>query len=188
MNWRIANDVGASAETVASLGQVGDETVLRAVHSFLNDIPGLVESFKFNVAVAKVMELVNVLRKAIDTGSGAGDPAVRFGAEEVAKVLSLFAPYTAEDMWQQLGKEPGVALAGFAQADEKYLVKTSLTAVVQVDGKLRDKFTVSPEITEAELRELAMNSDAVKRLISNREVANVIVRAPKLVNIALKPL
>ncbi|MDE2410083.1 MAG: leucine--tRNA ligase, partial [Actinomycetales bacterium] len=98
----------------------------------------------------------------------------------------LFAPYTAEDMWSILGHKPGIALAEFAACDESLLVEASIVAVVQVDGKLRDKFEVATDITEEALRDLALNSDAVKRSIGDREIANIIVRAPKLVNIATK--
>ena len=66
------------------------------------------------------------------------------------------------------------------------LVETAVVAVVQVDGKLRDKFDVSVEISEDQLRELAFSSENVKRAIGDKEVANVIIRAPKLVNIATK--
>jgi leucyl-tRNA synthetase len=89
-------------------------------------------------------------------------------------------------MWAKLGHQPGVALAGLQVADESLLVETSVVAVVQVDGKLRDKFDVSVSVTEEELRELAFASENVKRAIGDKEVANVIIRAPKLVNIATK--
>ncbi|MEN9752995.1 MAG: hypothetical protein RL670_686, partial [Actinomycetota bacterium] len=181
--WRIANDV-TSAVGVDFGG--GDASVRKATHVFLRDFNQQIEGFKFNVAVAKVMELVNVLRKAIDTGVGAGDPAVREGAEAVAKALSLFAPYTAEDMWHQLGHENPVALAEFAAPIESLTVQNSLTAVVQIDGKLRDKFEVSVDISAEELRAKAMASDVVQRVLAGREIANVIVREPKLVNIATK--
>ena len=87
-------------------------------------------------------------------------------------------------MWQALGHKPAVALAGFAKPIPELLVQTSLTAVVQIDGKLRDKFEVSPEISEAELEKLAMNSEVVKKALEGKSIKNVIVRAPKLVNIA----
>jgi leucyl-tRNA synthetase len=124
------------------------------------------------------------LRKAIDGKPGPKDPAVREAAETVAKALSLFAPYTAEDMWQVLGHQPAVALAGFAKPIPELLVQTSLTAVVQIDGKLRDKFEVPTDISEAELEKLAMSSDVVKKALEGKSIKNVIVRAPKLVNIA----
>jgi leucyl-tRNA synthetase len=66
------------------------------------------------------------------------------------------------------------------------LVESSIIAIAQVDGKVRDKFEVSVDITENALRELALASDAVKKAIGDKEVVNVIVRAPKLVNIATK--
>ena len=181
--WRAANDVTSAAGVDVTSG---NKELRKATHSFLRDFGPLIESFKFNVGVAKLMELVNALRKAIDGEAGGSDPAVREAAEVVAVGLSLFAPYTAEDMWELLGHKPGVALAGLPAADESLLVESSIIAIVQVDGKLRDKFEVSVSITADELREKAMSSDAVKRAIGESEIANVIVREPKLVSIATK--
>jgi leucyl-tRNA synthetase len=179
--WRCANEV--KSEPGVDFGS-GDLELRRATHLFLQQFPEQIESFKFNVGVAKVMELVNALRKAIDGNPGPKDPAVREAAETVAKALSLFAPYTAEDMWQALGHKPAVALAGFAKPIPELLVQTSLTAVVQIDGKLRDKFEVPTDISEVELEKLAMSSDVVKKALEGKSIKNVIVRAPKLVNIA----
>jgi leucyl-tRNA synthetase len=181
--WRAANDVTSAVGADATSGNA---ELRKATHSFLRDFAPAIEGFKFNVGVAKIMELVNALRKAIDGAAGPADAAVREAAEVVAKALSLFAPYTAEDMWAKLGHQPGVALAGLQAADETLLVETSVVAVVQVDGKLRDKFDVSVSVTEEKLRELAFASENVKRVIGDKEVANVIIRAPKLVNIATK--
>ena len=179
--WRAANDVTSTPGTPV----VGGNAELRkATHSFLRDFGPLIENFKFNVGVAKIMELVNALRKAIDGAAGGADPAVREAAETVAKALSLFAPYTAEDMWQKLGHQPGVALAQLPDADLSLLVESSIVAIAQVDGKVRDKFEVPVDITEEALRELALASEAVKKAIGDKQIANVIVRAPKLVNIA----
>ncbi|MEK9988045.1 MAG: class I tRNA ligase family protein, partial [Aquiluna sp.] len=181
--WRVAKDVSSK---VGAEETSGDKSVRSATHSFLKTFEESIESFKFNVGVAKCMELTNVLRKAIDSGCGPNDSSVREGAEELAKALSLFAPYTAEDMWELLGHKPSVALAKLREVDESLLVKETLTAVAQVDGKLRDKFEVSTSITEEELRTLAMNSEAVRRALEGKEAKNVIVRAPKLVNISTK--
>ncbi|MEY4647896.1 MAG: hypothetical protein RL009_312 [Actinomycetota bacterium] len=181
--WRVANDVASDPHVESKLGDAG---VRKATHAFLRDFGPLIEGFKFNVGVAKVMELVNALRKAIDGNIGPADPAVREGAETVAKALSLFAPYTAEDMWQLLGHQPGVALATLPEADLSLLVESQVVAVVQVDGKLRDKFEVAADISKDALQALAFESNAVKRAIGEREIAAVIVREPKLVNIATK--
>ena len=181
--WRAASDVTSAVGVDYTSG---NKELRKATHTFLRDFGPLIENFKFNVGVAKVMELVNALRKAIDGEAGGADPAVREAAEAVAIGLSLFAPYTAEDMWAILGHQPGVALAGLPTADESLLVENSIVAIVQVDGKLRDKFEVATNISAEDLKAKALNSDAIKRAIGEKEIANIIVREPKLVSIATK--
>ena len=178
--WRLAGDVTSSP---ASDPRSGDENVRKATHRALHDAAQAVETFRFNVAVARVMELVNVLRKAIDSGPGSDDPAVREGAEAVAIMVSLVAPYTAEDMWARLGHEPSVARAGWPDVDESLLVEDSVTCVVQVAGKVKERLDVSPSIAEDELRDLALASKAVAAALDGRAVKTTIVRPPKLVNI-----
>ena len=131
------------------------------------------------------MELVNATRKAIDSGCGPADPAVREAAETVAVLLSLVAPYTAEEMWERLGHQPTVARAGWPVVDEALLVEDSVTAVVQVQGKVRARLDVPPTITDTELEAAAMADPAVVRAIEGATVRRVIVRAPKLVNIVV---
>ncbi|MEG2386832.1 MAG: class I tRNA ligase family protein, partial [Aurantimicrobium sp.] len=143
--------------------------------------------FKFNVLVARLMEHVNVTRKAIDSGVGAADPAVRESAETIAMMLDLYAPYTAEDMWEALGHKPAVAHAVWPAADPALLVQDSVTCVVQVDGKVRDRLDVAPDIAEADLEAQARELAGVVRALEGREIVNVIVRAPKIVSIATKP-
>jgi len=179
--WRIANDVKSAPEIDWSKGDI---SLRRKTHRLLYDTPGLIESFKFNVVVARLMEFVNVTRKAIDSGPGAADPAVREAAETIATVLNLFAPYTAEDMWERLGYSAPVSHVLWRKADPALLVEQSVTAIVQVDGKVRDRLTVAPQISAKELEALARNSAAVKRVLGNRSIVAVVVRPPRLVNIA----
>ena len=181
--WRLSGDVTSAPDI---RWRTGDVALRRVTHRFLAEGPGLVESFKFNVLVAKIMELVNATRKAIDSGPGGGDAAVREATEVIAVALSLFAPYTAEEMWERLGYEPSVSAAGWRKADPALLVEDEVTAVFQVDGKVRDKATVSPKISSEDLEKLARASAGVIRTIGDREIANVIVRAPRIVNIATR--
>ena len=111
----------------------------------MHECEQLVESHRFNVMVARTMELVNATRKAIDSGCGPADPAVREATEAVAVLLSLVAPYTAEEMWERLGHQPTVARAGWPVVDEALLVEDSVTAVVQVQGKVRARLDVPPD-------------------------------------------
>jgi leucyl-tRNA synthetase len=90
-------------------------------------------------------------------------------------------------MWAKLGHEPTVALQVWPTADESLLVDDEITMVVQVDGKVRERLTLPASVTEDEAREAALASDSVKRAIGERQIANLIVRVPKIVSIATKP-
>jgi leucyl-tRNA synthetase len=119
-------------------------------------------------------------------------------------MLSLFAPYTAEECWEALGgsgrrgrrthtaasasalSDASVGTATWPAADPALLVQEVVTCVVQVNGKVRDRLEVSPEITEEELRELALAAPGAARALAGLGVQRVVVRPPKLVNIVAK--
>jgi leucyl-tRNA synthetase len=180
--WRLSGDVTSPLDAPAD---GGDVDLRRATHRTVHEAAQLIESHRFNVLVARTMELVNVTRKAIDSGPGPDDPAVREAVEAVAVLLSLVAPYTAEEMWSRLGHQPTVAKAGWPAVDPALLVQDTVTAVVQVQGKLRARLEVDPGISAAGLEAMAMADAHVQRALAGREVRKVIVRAPKVVNIVV---
>ena len=99
-------------------------------------------------------------------------------------MLSLFAPYTAEDMWERLGHQPSVALAGWPAVDPALLAED--TATVRRPGRGQGPGAAGGAavgIDEAALREQALADPAVVRALDGRGVRTVVVRAPKLVNI-----
>lgn len=180
--WRVAQDVTSEPGVDATTGDLElQKLIARTVH----EVQGLIEGGKFNVVVAKTMELVNATRKAIDSGAGAADPAVRKAAETIAILLSLYAPYTAEDMWHVLGHDTPVLTAGFPEVDPALLVDDTVTAIVQIKGKVKARLEVAKDISEQELQELALADAAVQRALGDAEIRKVIVRAPKLVNIVI---
>ncbi len=180
--WRVSGDV-TSKPLVDFSG--GDLALRKVTHKALHDIGFAVESFRFNVAVARIMELVNAVRKAIDSGCGGADPAVREAAEVIAISLSLVAPFTAEEMWERLGHKPAVALAGWPTFDPKLLVEDAVTAILQINGKIKDRVEVSPSISQSELQELALANPEIVEGLVGVTIKNIIVRAPKLVNIVI---
>ncbi len=178
---RLAAEAGA-----ASAGQqagTGDLELRKVTHRTIDEVTRLVEAARLNVAVARLMELASAARRTIDSGPGAADPAVREAAETLTVLLSLFAPYTAEECWELLGHQPSVAMASWPAADPELLVQDLVTCVVQVSGKVRDRLQVPPGIGEDELRTLALGAPGVSRSLAGREVRMVIVRPPKLVNV-----
>ncbi len=180
--WRLGGDV-TSAPGVDPT--TGDAALRRLTHKTVHEAETLIEKHRFNVMVARTMELVNATRKVIDSGAGGADPAVREAVETVAILLSLVAPYTAEEMWERLGHQPTVARVGWPVVDPALLVEESVTAVVQVQGKVRARLEVAPDITEADLETMALADPTVVAALDGREVRKVIVRAPKLVNIVV---
>ncbi len=178
--WRLSGEVTAPVGVDPSRG---DGELHKVTHRTVAEVTNLVEGFRFNVAVARVMELVNATRRAVDGGPGPADPAVREAVEAVAVLLSLVAPYTAEDMWARLGHAPGVARAGWPAVDPALLVEETATCVVQVAGRKRDLLEVPVGIDGDELRARVLALPAVQRALDGRGVANVVIRPPRLVNV-----
>ena len=177
--WRISQDVSSKAGVDFKSGNI---ELRKVTHKTLSDIELAVESFRFNVAIARIMELVNATRKAIDSGCGPADPAVREAAEAIAICLSLVAPYTAEDMWERLGHKPAIANAGWPVVDKSLLGVDNVIAILQVNGKIKDRIEVSPNISKEELEKIAKENPQIKSALSGLQVNKVITVAPKLVN------
>jgi leucyl-tRNA synthetase len=180
--------VARLAEDVARLpvGDTRDLAVDRVTARTVDEVTRLVEAHRLNVCVARLMELTNALRRAAD----ADVPAVaslRDGVQALAVMLGCFAPYTAEEVWSRLGHDveagDSVHDSTWPSADPALLVEETVTCVVQVQGKVRDRLEVPPGIAEDDLRALALAADGVVKALDGREVRTVIVRAPKLVNV-----
>jgi leucyl-tRNA synthetase len=180
--WRLSGDVTSKPGVDFA---TGDIALRKATHKALHDAAFAVESFRFNVAIARVMELVNATRKAIDSGPGAADPAVREAVEAIAIMLSLVAPFTAEEMWDRLGHKPAIATAGWPVVDEKLLVADAVEAVIQINGKIKERIEVPPTITDAEIEALALAHPTIAAELNGATPKKVIARAPKIVNIVL---
>ena len=180
--WRISQDVTSKAGADFTKG---DLELRKVTHKALSDIELAVESFRFNVVIARIMELVNATRKAIDSGCGAQDAAVREAAEAIAITLSLVAPYTAEDMWEKLGHKPAIANAGWPVIDKSLLGADNVIAILQINGKIKDRIEVSPNITKEELEKLAKENPEIKAALIGTDIKKVITVAPKLVNFVI---
>jgi leucyl-tRNA synthetase len=180
--WRLSGDITSAPGVDFTQGDV---TLRKATHKALHDAGIAVETFRFNVAIARVMELVNATRKAIDSGCGPADPATREAVEAIAIMLSLVAPYTSEEMWERLGHKPAVALAGWPTVDPTLLVDESVVAIIQINGKIKERIEVSPSITDGDLEKQAMAHPVIVEALKGATVLKVIARAPKLVNIVI---
>ncbi|MDT7546157.1 MAG: leucyl-tRNA synthetase, partial [Actinomycetota bacterium] len=177
---RLATDVAALT------GDARDESIDKATARVVDEVTRLTEAHRLNVAIARLMELTNALRKGVD-GAAPGAASLRDGVAALAVMLSCYAPYTAEEVWSRLGHDveggDSVHDSSWPSADPALLVEDTVVCVVQVAGKVRDRLEVPPSIGEDELRSLALASDAVVRALNGADIRTVIVRAPKLVNV-----
>ncbi|TDD66888.1 leucine--tRNA ligase [Jiangella aurantiaca] len=171
--WRniVSEDTG---ETVVSTAPADDET-RRVLHRAIDAVRTDMEAMRFNTAIARMIELNNHLTKL--------DTVPREAAEALVLMLAPVAPHIAEELWSRLGHPQSLVHEPFPEADPAYLVEETVTCVVQVAGKVRDRLEVPPSIGEDELRALALESEAVRRSLDGRPVRTVVVRAPKLVNV-----
>ena len=178
--YRLAADVASQPGVDFAAGDPG---LRKATHKAIAEISQLLDGGRFNVAVARTMELVNATRKTIDSGAGAADPAVREAVQFVAQSLSVVSPYVAEEMWELLGLPPSIANSTWPTADPSLIVDDTVTMVVQIQGKVRGKLEVPADITEEDALAAALADDAVQRSLAGCEIVKVIARLPKMLSL-----
>ncbi len=172
--WRLGvNEETGALETVADADL--DEATLRVLHRTIDGVRSDYANLRFNTAVAKLIELTNALTKC------AVVPA--FALEALVLMTAPVAPHIAEELWSRLGHPDSLAFADFPVADPAYLVTDTVTCVVQIQGKVRDRLEVSVDVTPADLEAAALASPRIQDVIQDRPIRKVIVRAPTLVNI-----
>jgi leucyl-tRNA synthetase len=181
--WRLVEDVVDSPEA-REFSDDMDLITRRETHRLVDQITAAMDEKRFNVAIARMMTLTTVLRRAHES-RGAATPTIREGVEALVRMLSCFAPFLAEDAWERLGYNPSVATTAWPNADPALLVDETVTCIIQVAGKVRDRIEVPPGISAGELerlvRELARTSDKL-RSIGADPSGPVVVREPRLVN------
>jgi leucyl-tRNA synthetase len=155
------------------------EDLRRLTHRTIRDVTEDFEGFRFNVAISKLMVLTNHVRSALDAGAGARGASVA-----LVQMLAPMAPFIAEELWREvLGNDSSVHFSSWPVHDPSLAAEESVTLVVQVDGKVRDRIEVEADASADRCRDLALASEKAMRAIDGREVRDVIVRAPRLVNL-----
>ncbi|MEV7972243.1 leucine--tRNA ligase [Cellulomonas sp. NPDC089187] len=171
--WR--NVVSEETGEVTVTDEAPALETLRLLHRTIAGVAEDMAEMRINTAIAKLIVLNNHLTSL---------PAVpRAVAEPLVLMVAPIAPHLAEELWQRLGHERSLGHEPYPALDEQYLVEDTVTCVFQVQGKVRGRAEVSPDITEEALREAALADANVQRALDGRGVRTVIVRAPKLVNV-----
>ncbi len=171
--------VFAAVWEAAERGEEDPESLRRITHRTIKDVTGDLERFRYNVAISKLQVLTNELRSALDAGGGG-----REAATALVLMLAPMSPFLTEELWRTaLGHGESVHLAAWPPFDADLARQERVTLVVQVDGKVRDRIEVPADASGDRCRELAMASANARRATGGREVRQVVVRPPRLVNL-----
>ena len=148
---------------------------MRVIHRLVKEVGEDIAEFKYNTAIAKMMEAINDLTKN-KTEIANAELAM------MIKVLAPFAPFATEEMWSSLGGEFSVHISEWPKFEEKYLVSETVTLSVQINGKLRGTVEVSPEASEEEVRKAAEEQEKVQKYLAEGKVIKVVYVKGKTIN------
>lgn len=169
--WRNVVDEN-TGEIIVSDDELDTKT-LKLLHNTIADVTVEMEAMRPNTAIAKLIVLNNHLTSLKRVPRGAVEPLIL--------MVAPIAPHIAEELWNRLGHSTSLAHADWPQADEQYVGQDTVTAVVQIKGKVRAKLEVNPDIDPNELERMAL--EAVADRLGGKEPRKVIVKAPKIVSI-----
>ena len=171
--WR--NVVDEETGAVVVVDSPADDATRRILHKTIEAVGADYDNLRFNVAIAKLIELNNALTKL--------EASPREVVEPLVLMTAPVAPHLAEELWSRLGHSESLVHAPFPQADPAYLVQDTATCVVQIKGKVRARLEVPADIDDASLEAAALAEPRIADLLAGQTIRKVIVRAPNLVNI-----
>jgi leucyl-tRNA synthetase len=150
--------------------------IIRVLNKTIKRVTEDIENFKFNTAIASLMELTNAI--------------YQFGIDKevfskVIILLSPIVPHFCEELWQRLGNKDSIIKTDWPKYEVSLLIEEKITIVIQVNGKLRSKVQVPSDISEDRLKEVVSSDERLKPWIQNKPIKNLIIVPKKLVNIVI---
>jgi leucyl-tRNA synthetase len=174
-----------SGKTSHTDKQKAERELARTTHQTIRKVTEDLERIRFNTMIAALMEFTNYLVKVKETGS-----VTPSAWEEAVKTLILLlaptAPHLAEELWQRTGHDYSIHNRSWPDWNEEIAKDEEITLVVQVNGKLRDRLTVTANITEEEAKQLALNRQRVKSYLEGKKLVKVIYVPGRLVNLVVR--
>jgi len=162
--------------------------VRKAAHKALDAVGQDIEGLRFNRAIARIYELVNVMQAAMRGDARPADDlgwALREAAEIVSQIANPMMPHVTEECWKVLGHETMLASTLWYTADPALIVDDTVTIAVQVNGKRRDDLTIVRGTAKDEIEAAALKLDNVRRAIGDNPIRKVIVVPDRIVNIVV---
>jgi len=177
---RVYRIVMENTDIITENVPANDSILLRRINYTIKKVTEDIEHFHYNTAIATLMELVNEFYKS------GKDETLGYGLYTLVKLIAPFAPYLAEELWHGIGGEGSIFHASWPQYDPGKVYLPEIEIPVQVDGKLRARLQVSFDVTEADIRKMALEHPKIRQHIMGKQVKRIIVVPKKLINIVTK--
>ncbi|HUA96458.1 MAG TPA: class I tRNA ligase family protein, partial [Acidimicrobiales bacterium] len=191
--WRLAEpDAVRAAMTEAGVAprygelSADDVEVRRETHRTIRQVGADVERWSYNTAVARCMELVNTLQRYVRAAPGPHAEGLAEACDTLLLLLAPMAPHATAELWERRHPgEPSVHAQPWPRHDPALVAEETVTLVVQVNGKVRDRLEVDPSIDEEGARAVALSSSRVRQALDGQEPRRIVVRPPGLVNVVV---
>ena len=179
--WSVALEAAPEA---ANADPAASRELVAATQRTIRDVTSDLEGFRFNTAIAHLMELTTALARARDAG-GIETATWERSVETLILLIAPLAPHVTEELWERRGKPYSVHQQAWPEFDESLVVEETVEIVVQVNGRVRDRLTLAADASEDEARERALASDRVRGWVEGKEPRRVIYVPGKLLNIVV---
>ena len=186
--WRLAASddeiINDLVNTVRTSGPTeSDREIATATHVLIDRVTGDYERWAYNTAVASFMEFTNTLYRYVQTDGGPHGPTLAEAVDTLLLLTAPAVPHITAELWAIRHGGEHIHTTAWPTADPDKTRVSSVTMVIQVNGKVRDRVEVPPEITAAEAEAMARSSARVQELLDGRTPKRVVVRPPMLVNV-----
>lgn len=178
--WRLVLE---DAEVEARVDEEEEKLIRRKLHKTIKKVTEDIENFKFNTAIAAIMELTNLL---MDHKRNYGrTPAFEEAIKTSVILLSPFVPHITEELWIELGNDYSVHLQSWPSYDPDLIKEEVATVVIQINGRVRDRIDVGVDATQEEVLNLALSRENVRRYLDNKEIKKVVYIPGKILSISI---
>jgi leucyl-tRNA synthetase len=157
-----------------SADEKSSKETIKNLHKLIKKIGEDLDKMKFNTAIAAFMEFVNFCSRE------------QLGKDEKEKIiilLSPFAPHISEELWQIIGHKESVTFQKWPDYNKEFIKEDLVNLIIQINGKLRDRIEVSPDVLKEETEKLVLQREKVKKWIGGKEIKKIIFVPGKLINI-----
>jgi leucyl-tRNA synthetase len=175
--WRLKSKIQMSNDKSSSNLEIQNYKLTSLIHKTIKKVSEDIESLRFNTAISALMILTNEMDKQENVSIE--------DYEVLVILLSPFAPFISEEIWQQLGHQESIFKEKWPEYDEALMKDEEINLIIQINGKMRDKILVSVDISEEEAKKMALEQEKIKSFIGEKEIKKIIFVRGRLVNIVI---